>query len=320
MPRPRTPYEVMANIARMYYLERMDQEEIGRLAGLSRSQVSRILKQAWDAGIVQVKIVKPPEPKPSETAEKLRQVLKLKKVAVVSSDGTQAFVLRGVIAEACALLEEALRCARGGERTVGVSWGQTLAQFAELARPADWYPDVTVVPLVGGIGQASPDLQVNHIARKVAVKLGSKCLQLHAPSLVDSEETLKHLLLENSVREVTRLWDSLTCAVVGIGNPDSVGRAGYFNDRRFYECVRREVCGDVCVNFVDTEGRPVLPQYRARTLACSPEELRRVPFSIGVAFGAHKVEAIRAVAKSGMINCLVTDTLTAELILAGDSR
>lgn len=319
MPRPKTSYELMANLARMYYVEKMSQEEIGKLAGFSRSQVSRILKQAWDAGIVQVRIVKPPEQRPNETADKLRASLNLKRAAVVSSDGTQAFIMRGLVAEACTLLEEVLQSAQGSQRTVGVSWGYTLAQFAELIQPFDRYPDVTVVPLVGGIGQASPELQVNHIAQKVAHKLGGKCLQLYAPSLVDSEETLKRLLMENSVREVTERWNSLTCAVVGIGTPDSVGRAGYFNDKRFYDCVRREVCGDVCVNFVDTEGRPVLPQYRARTLACSPQQLRRVPYTIGVAFGRHKVQAIRAAAKSGMINCLVTDRSTAELILEGES-
>ena len=308
----------MANVARMYYVEKMSQEEIGKLAGLSRSQVSRILKQAWDCGIVQVRIVKPPEKHPNENADKLRAFLRLKRAAVVSSDGTQAFIMRGLIAEACTILEEVLRNAQGTDRTVGVSWGYTLAQFSELLQPLEQYPDVTVVPLVGGIGQANPELQVNRIAQKVARKLGGKCLQLHAPSLVDSQDTLKHLLMEKSVREVTDRWDSLTCAVVGVGTPDSVGRGGYFNDKRFLECVKREVCGDVCVNFLDTEGRQVLPEYRARTLACSPEQLRKVPYSIGVAFGRHKVQAIRAAAKSGMINCLVTDNYTSEMILQGE--
>lgn len=315
MPRPKNSYDLMANVARMYYIEKMNQDQIGHIAGLSRSQVSRILKQAWDYGIIRVRIVKPPEQRINEVVDNLRTSLGLKKIAVVSSDGTQDFITRALIAEACTLLEEILHNTQDTPRTIGVSWGNTLAKFADFLQPVDRYPDVTVVPLMGGIGQASPELQVNHIAQRIAEKLGGKSLQLHAPSLVDSYETARRLLVDNSVVEVTKHWDSLTCALVGIGTPDSVGRAGYFNDKEFYECVKREVCGDVCVNFFDKEGKSVLPQYRARTLACTPDQLRQVPYSIGVAFGPQKVQAIWAAIRSGMINSLVTDLDTAEQIL-----
>ncbi len=320
MPRPKISYDLMANVARMYYLEKLTQDQIAEIAGLSRSQVSRILKRAWDCGIIQVRIVRPPEQRLDDIAHKLCTVLGLKKAVVVSSDGTPDYIIRAIVAGACTLLEEILRDAHGSRRTIGVSWGSTLAKFADLIQPMERYPDVLVVPLVGAIGQVSPELQVNHISQKISEKLGGRCLQLYVPSLVDSPETARRLMEDKSVVEVTQHWDSLTCAIVGVGTPESVRRGGFFNDKEFYECVVREACGDVCVNFFDKEGNSVLPQYCGRKLSCSPEQLRRVPFSIGLAFGLQKAQAIWAAIKSGMINSLVTDLSTAEYILAIESR
>jgi DNA-binding transcriptional regulator LsrR (DeoR family) len=47
------------------------------------------------------------------------------------------------------------------------------------------------------------------------------------------------------------------------------------------------------------------------------EELKRVPHCIGCAVGVEKVPAIRAAARAGYINTLVTDTATASRLVAG---
>lgn len=322
MPRPRDSFDLMANVARMYYLDKMSQGDIGRFVGLSTSQVSRLIKRAWENGIVQVKIVRRPDKRLEETAAALKATFGLKEVSLVSSEGTSAFITLSLIAEAGHLLERCLLSdeLKGRSPVLGISWGTTLSRFAEHYRPSSAIPETLVVPMVGGVGQASADLQVNHIAGRVAEELGGKCLQLFVPSLVDSAETARHLLSENSVREVTDHWDFLTCALVGIGSPDSVASTGYAGDLEFYETVRRMSCGDVCVNFFDHEGRPALPESHARTISCQPDQLRRVPFCIGLAVGPHKVRPILGAIRSGMINCLATDLATAEAVLETQGR
>lgn len=317
MPRPRDSFDLMSSVARMYYIDKMAQAEIGRLVGLSTSQVSRLIKKAWESGIIQVKIVKRSDGRLEEATVALKQALGLKEVVLVSSEGTAAFATRALIAEVGGLIEKCLQDALAENRpaTLGISWGSTLAQFAEHFRPASPVLEAIVVPMVGGVGQASPDLQVNHIVGRVAEKLGARFLQLYAPSIVDSAETAHHLMSENSVLEVANYWDSLSCALVGIGSPGSVARAGYAGDVPFYESILQQAAGDVCVNFFDGEGRLVLPEYRERNIACRPEQLRRIPYAIGMALGPTKVRPILGAIRSGMINCLATDIETAEGVL-----
>ena len=49
----------LADVARQYYLEDLTQEQIARGMGVSRSQVSRMLKVARERGIVEIRIHHP---------------------------------------------------------------------------------------------------------------------------------------------------------------------------------------------------------------------------------------------------------------------
>ena len=49
----------LADVAQQYYLEDLTQEQIARRLGVSRSQVSRMLKEARERGIVEIRIHHP---------------------------------------------------------------------------------------------------------------------------------------------------------------------------------------------------------------------------------------------------------------------
>ncbi|MCL4304193.1 MAG: sugar-binding transcriptional regulator, partial [Anaerolineae bacterium] len=51
--------KLLYKIAKAYYEDNLTQEEIGKLFGISRIKVSRLLQQARDERIVQVTIIPP---------------------------------------------------------------------------------------------------------------------------------------------------------------------------------------------------------------------------------------------------------------------
>ena len=50
---------LLAEVAQRYYLEDLTQEQIARRLGVSRSQVSRMLKEAREQGIVEIRVHHP---------------------------------------------------------------------------------------------------------------------------------------------------------------------------------------------------------------------------------------------------------------------
>lgn len=50
--------ELMYNVAKLYYLNRITQENIARKLNISKYKVNRILKSALAQGIIQIRIIK----------------------------------------------------------------------------------------------------------------------------------------------------------------------------------------------------------------------------------------------------------------------
>jgi DNA-binding transcriptional regulator LsrR (DeoR family) len=74
--------------------------------------------------------------------------------------------------------------------------------------------------------------------------------------------------------------------------------------------------GDVCGHHFDVHGNEASPDFDARVVAIGREDLLAISTRIGVASGPGKAEAILGAARSGLVNALVTDSVTASTVLA----
>ena len=50
---------LLADVAEMYYLEQKNQAEIAKAVGVTRSMISRMLTEARESGIVEIRIQRP---------------------------------------------------------------------------------------------------------------------------------------------------------------------------------------------------------------------------------------------------------------------
>ena len=67
--------------------------------------------------------------------------------------------------------------------------------------------------------------------------------------------------------------------------------------------------------FYDRDGRPCVSALHQRTLGISHRELAAVPLRVGLAAGAAKAEATRALARGGVLDVLVIDAPLARALL-----
>ena len=309
--------QLLYEVSRHYYELGRTQEQIAESLGISRSQVSRALKRALDDGIVRITLV-PPAADFASLQEEMMSRFGLAGCVIIPGESVPPKMLAHNLGRAGAAAV-ADRAADGA--ALGVSWGATLSELAMALEARKPEPRrVTVVPLLGGQGQASRELQVSDIASRVAGAFGSGAtnMLLHAPSIVDTAEAKQMLMRDSTIRQVADAWTHLDIAVVGIGAfepPSTLLEEGGFSADDLSELTAAGAVGDMCMNFFDARGRQVSIPLADRSIGISFEQLLEVECVVAVAGGANKAAAVAGALLSRIVNVLVIDDITARAVL-----
>src|SRR5512135_1428535 len=124
-------YELLAEVASLYYEEGLTQQEISMRLQYSRSRISRLLTEAQKEGVVEIHVHHPIARNHALEA-KLQGIFKLKEVEVCQSrDESYASMLHRVGALAARLVAQHLV----ENITIGLSWGAALSEMANALHP-----------------------------------------------------------------------------------------------------------------------------------------------------------------------------------------
>jgi DNA-binding transcriptional regulator LsrR (DeoR family) len=302
-------FEQLVRASRLYYELGETQNQIAELLGVTRPQVSRLLKRARAEGIVEIRIVDTTAVQ-SPAGDLLRQRYDLDQVHLAPTIAGPEDLTRRMVGR---LAAEVLRVAVRPGTTVGIGDGASILATADALEEAVAPVAATVVPLCGGFWSTG---QEREPYRRIAEALGAQVRGLMAPGLVDDAETRSALVAHAGIRAIADLWDRLDVALFGIGGPAwSVSRVGEAIERQLDAA---EAVGEVLVAPFDLHGRFVCPALRERVIAFDARNLGRVPASIGVASGEAKVRPILGALRAGIVRTLVTDVATAEAVVALD--
>lgn len=300
-----TSLAMLHMVAKLHYEFDMAQVDIAKKIGVSTATVSRMIQRARTLGIVRIEVL---DPAPAdEIAGRLIAALGLRRAAVIEPPPT------GVLGALAAPLGQLLREAGLGARSVvGIGWGRAVREVIAAGLPR--LPGAQVVALNGGMQLAAPHFQINEFVRQAAEQMGGNATFVHAP-YVSSAELRRALLSDAEVKQVVALWDRLDCAIVGVGLPHAINPPEASAASESEQAMGGAV-GDVLRHYFDAEGTVLDWEHERQMIAASAEQLRRCPLSIAVAADVEKAPSIIAAARSRMISALVTDTTTAQAILA----
>jgi DNA-binding transcriptional regulator LsrR (DeoR family) len=315
MPPVRDP-ELLAKAARLYFLEDRSQDDVAAVLGTTRSNVSRMLKQARDLGIVQIRIVDPAR-RDHELEQAVASRFGLADARVLEAT-PETDVLPGVGRLAVRWLEETLR----DGQVVALSWGHTLQA---MVRAVDGLSrrDVEVVQLVGGLSALASAVTGQELVRELSERMGARHRYLHAPALFGSAEALAMMLREQAIADALDAAKRADVAVVGIGTP-GIGSSGALIDALGLTPAQRadfDACGpvgDVCARFYDLSGHEVRSVVSERVLAVTLDDLRAIPTVAGVAAGREKASGILGAVRGRIIDVLICDQEAARSVLSLD--
>lgn len=293
-------------ICDLYYNQDMKQSEIARELNISRPTISRMISTAKEKGLVKIVISDLHGRNYFELERKLEEKYKLKNVIIVDTLEDENEQKDEIGRAAAEYLE---RIIRDGD-VVGVSMGTTLNRMARFVETTVYYRKLLFVPLLGGVGQIETELHSNHIAESMAKSFGGRGIQFHAPAVVSRKETKTILLEEDSVKSVFKKIENLNVAVVGIGtirSGSTIIKAGYYSMQTLQNMKEGGAVGDICMRFFGDDGEPLKNTVNENVIGINLSKLRTVPYSIGVAAGVYKKEAIKAALTGRLINVLITD-------------
>ncbi|CAA9541468.1 MAG: hypothetical protein AVDCRST_MAG49-894 [uncultured Thermomicrobiales bacterium] len=329
MGQPRGDEEdlLLAEVADLYYAQDLTQEQIARRFAVSRSNVSRMLKEARARGLVEIRIHHPLPTRAALQAElQARFGLRACLVLAAEEDGEgdpEDGAGAGETARRIgALAARYLQANVPDHSAVGVGWGSTVYQVVSsgyLGRK----PGMSVVQLMGSIGGATPDIDGAQVAARLGRALGARVYYLHAPMVVTDPAVRHGLLRDQHIRktmEVARRAGTIVASVGAISEQSGIYRAGYLHAADL-EYIRGEgAVGDLCGAYYALDGALVPLEITDRMMAVPAEVMRNVPLRVGVSWGEQKALANLGAVRSGLLNVLITDEAAARAMLAEVDR
>ncbi|MNH97178.1 Sorbitol operon regulator [compost metagenome] len=306
--------KLMVKICKLYYYESWTQEKLAEKFGMSRPIISKLIQKAREIGVVEIIVHDDPH-QTSELEKELEEAYHLEQVLVVPTRDLNKELVTSAVGKAAAQFVQKL--IRNGDR-IGVSWGNTLYHMVREF-PLDKKEDVKIIPLIGGTGNDRTEVHSNQIAFELSKKLGGKCESLYAPSIVETESLHEQIVQLPNIAAVLQEAKQVDLALVGIGNPYSMStmeRFGYLNESVLQELRELDTVADINSRFINSKGQIVEHPINNKVIGMGLEQLKGINHVVGLAFGQHKIECIKAALSGGYINMLVTDESTASKIVS----
>lgn len=308
--------EMLAVVASLYYKLNQSQAQIADRLGVSSSKVSRMIKEARARGIVDIQI-RTSIPRAFFLEQELINRFDLSDAYVLQaqSEINEEGLLRGAGEIAASYLRRIIPTLGSGS-SIGVAWG-TGVHATVNALPNNTSQHIDVVQLMGGVGALmvdGPDL-----SRMVAVKLGGRHYDLHAPVLVEKPEVRDIFLSEPVVRDAIQRARAVQLAITGIGavedSASSFLRSGLLTRNDLAHLRSIGAVGEMVGRFFDADGKYEHIDINQRIIGIELGDLRRIPEVLVVARGLSKVRSILAALQANYITVLATDDATAQAIL-----
>ena len=304
--------EKMVEAAKLYHLMDFSQMEVAKKLGVSRPTVSKILQQAKEEGIVEIKIMDPSE-NCRMLGEELEERFGLKKAIVVSVPLYEENVVKQAIGKIAANYVNSI--VKDGD-IIGITWGTTMYQVAMHLKHKS-VRDVKIVQLKGGVSHSQKKTYASEALHLFEKAFDATLYQLPLPAIVDHVVVKQAIDADRHIRKLLTLGKEANIAIYTVGVPQTdslLFQLGYFTDED-EKVISEHAVGDIASRFFDKDGHICNPDLNARTIGVELEDLKNKEQSILVAGGLKKVDGIRGAIKSKMSNVLITDANTAKILL-----
>lgn len=300
----------LAEVANLYYCSDLTQSQIAERLYISRTKVSRMLKEARELGIVEINIREPWE-RNLEYEQRLRSAFGLKNVrVVVSKDSGKE---KEKIAEAVSYyLDSAVK--RG--MVLGISWGNTLYHIVKYISTNNRKNiPVTVVPIMGAANIRSPEKDAMDLAKDLASAYGGKYHYIYAPLFVKDKTLRDSLIKEENIRSVLELAAGADIILTSVGSIVYKSWSDYLSQKTLEILEQKGAVGHIGGHFYDMEGREIATSLEDKMIGINLTDIRKCEDVVCAVCGESKAEAILGALRGRFLDTLIVDEKCAGKVL-----
>jgi DNA-binding transcriptional regulator LsrR (DeoR family) len=306
---------LMINVSKLHYEDGLTQKEISEKLRISRPTISRLIKDAIKLGIVEIKIAEFEESY-TDLEKQISDAYGLEEVVVtrVSDADSREIVSRELGAKAAYFFN---RSVQNGD-VVGVTWGTTISSMVDNLK-ATKSLHITVVQLMGGLGDPAVSLHGTEIIRRISLLIDSTIRLMPAPGIVDSIEAAQFL---KSDKHISAAIDAVTNADIifaGIGSLAQeallIKDESIISQKEVKWLRENGAIGEFALHFYDKDGKIVDSDIEKRIIGLGWEEVKGIDRVVAIAGGPEKTEAILGALHGGVVDVLITDHQTAKKLV-----
>lgn len=304
--------EALVKVANYYYNDGLTQTQIADRLGVSRPTVAKMLAEARQKEIVKITIQT--HLLNDYKKEKLvREKYNLKSVQIVASLGNDEATKIEIGRRGAQYIESRL----DEIKSLGIGWGTTIQKFVEAANHLD-YPDLSIVPLMGGVSLSEVKIHSNHLVFTLGQKYNAIVNLLYAPAIAENLE-VKHILTNSKiVQSLLNKGKDVDLAVISVGNPResrTYREMGYITEMEQQEIIAEKAVGDILASFFNDDGNLVNTSLSERMIGHSLEDIKQMKEVLVIASGIEKTVSLKPLLVQDYIDHLIIDSNIAQELL-----
>ncbi len=309
-------YDMLADMADLYYNQGKTQSEIAKKYGTNRFRVAKFLQDAKNEQIVEIRINYSNE-RNNYLEDQIKEKLGLKKAIVINSQiSSYADCVSAIGKVGASYLKNKL----DKDMTVGLSWGKTVSAVVSELQTVVGTP-IDAVQLTGNLGMKNPEVDTAELVSRLATAYSGNSYYLNSPLYINSKEVRDGFLEEPIIKETLEKAKKLDFVLSGIGSKTRLPTSNPLLKAYVEESdlkLSDKFIGSLYGYILDKNGLVADTSLNKKLVGVPMEDILRAKHRMVVAFGRHKADVLEKAAKAGMYNELLIDSETAVYLLEHD--
>lgn len=302
---------LLSAIAKLYYIDKVKQNEIAKRFNITSMTVSRYLKEAESKEIVTFH-VKSPWNIDMEKGNQIMKKYNLRDCIVVKIKENES-----ISTTLGNFLANYVSARITDETTIGFSWGHTISKFVE-AFPMLEVKNCNLLQLTGMFVSSDYSVTPQNIISQISNKVSGRIYMTNAPLYVKTKDVRDQLIHDATNEQLWEFAKKSDINIIGVSGMDETAstiKRGTISAEDANELRSIGSIGDVAGTYIDNNGK-IVDWSKSDCYTGVPLELiSEAKNVICVAGEIQKANVIRKAAEQKYFNTLVTSDIVAQELL-----
>jgi DNA-binding transcriptional regulator LsrR (DeoR family) len=301
---------LLARIAKCYYIQNLNQKEISEKFNLSKAMVCRLLKEVREKKIITFNLNIPGNERLDlELEELVENTFSLDSAYIYYNENvklSEKAILDNVVSLGSSYTERILK----DNINIAVISSKTLSYVFNRINPDRKYK-MNIYSTIGGMNIPDTLFQSNDLLNILNNKVGGKTYPIYQPLIDFSDLPRKEIEYQFKDSEIDYLFTSIG----GVSREARYYKLGLLNNEHIEYLKGLNICGEIGFNFYDINGNFIENEIGKKAFKLDYKRIKKMKNKIVIAFGDNKIVALLGALRTKIIDVLITDEITIKKVL-----